>query len=99
MNDEYKIAAIVGITEAIKQYGIPSKFCPTVAIIIGAIIGYAESPNADGILKGIIWGAFTTGGYAVVKRSGRSVISTFTKKTDTSNSNTNNLEPDDFRGV
>ena len=94
MNDEYKIAAIVGITEAIKQYGIPSKFCPTVAIIIGAIIGYAESPNADGILKGIIWGAFTTGGYAVVKRAGVSVLSPLKKKT-----NTNNLEPDDFRGV
>ncbi len=95
MNDEYKIAAIVGITEAIKQYGIPSKFCPTVAIIIGAIIGYAESPNADGILKGIIWGAFTTGGYAVVKRAGGSVLSTLKKKT----TDTNNLEPDDFRGV
>ena len=97
MNDEYKIAAIVGITEAIKQYGIPSQFCPTVAIIVGAIIGYAESPNADGILKGIIWGAVTTGGYAVVKNSGRGVLTTFSKKTE--KSDTSNLEPDDYRGV
>lgn len=95
MNDEYKIAAIIGITEAIKQYGIPSKFCPTVAIIIGAIIGYAESPNADGILKGIIWGAFTTGAYAVVKKAGGSITSRLKKKTD----DYENLEPDDYRGI
>ena len=93
MDDSYKIAAIVGITEAIKQYGVPSQFCPTIAIIIGAIIGYAESPTSDGILKGIIWGAVTTGGYAVVKRTGKGILSPLKK------SDTNNLEPDDYRGV
>ncbi|MBN2087528.1 hypothetical protein JW758_04210 [Candidatus Peregrinibacteria bacterium] len=111
MTDEYKIALIIGVTEAIKQYGVPSQFCPTVAIIIGALIGFGESPNADGILKGMVYGTFATGGYAVVKRAGSGILST-TKKPDTTSSNTatpnlnnsnttntNNLEPDDYRGV
>ncbi|MBU0577189.1 hypothetical protein KJ742_04260 [Patescibacteria group bacterium] len=93
MTDTYKIAAIVGITEAIKQYGIPSKFCPTLAIIIGAIIGYAEKPDSQGILEGVILGATITGGYAVVKRGGQGLISPFQK------SETVDLEPDDYRGV
>ncbi|MBU0727230.1 hypothetical protein KKA95_00945 [Patescibacteria group bacterium] len=93
MNDEYKIAAIIGITEAIKQYGVPSKFSPSIAIIIGAIISYAEKPNAQGILEGIVLGATITGGYAVVKRGGSSITSSLKKQPAT------DLEPDDYRGV
>lgn len=93
MTDEYRIAAIVGITEAIKQYGIPSKFCPTIAIIVGAVLTYAEKPNAEGILEGVVLGATVTGGYAVIKRGGRSVASSLKKQPET------NLEPDDYRGV
>jgi len=89
-----KIIAIVGITEAIKQYGIPSQFCPTIAIIIGALLTYAEKPGSQGILEGIILGATVTGGYAVTKRVGRGVLSPFTKKP-----NYSNLEADDYRGV
>jgi len=94
METNGKIIAIVGITEAIKQYGIPSQFCPTIAIIIGALLGYAEKPNSQGILEGIILGATVTGGYAVTKRVGQGVISPFTKKP-----NYGNLEPDDYRGI
>ena len=94
METNEKIIAIVGITEAIKQYGVPSQFCPTIAIIIGAVFGYAEKPNAQGVLEGIVLGATVTGGYAVTKRVGQGVLSPFTKNPDYSN-----LEPDDYRGV
>lgn len=101
METNEKIIAIVGLTEAIKQYGIPSQFCATVAIIIGAIIGYIENPTSQGIFEGVVLGATVTGGYAITKKTGKSILSPFnTKKsfnpviTDYSR-----LEPDDDRGV
>lgn len=99
MNDTQKIAAIVGITEAIKQYGIPSQFCPTIAIIVGAFIGYSENPNAEGILYGVMLGATTTGGYAVAKRGGRGIMAPFMGKKATAKSSYADLEADDYRGV
>ena len=92
MDEAQKIAAIVGITEAIKQYGVPSKYCPTIAIAVGAMLSYVDKPNAQGILEGIVWGASITGGYAVIKRSGQGVLGTSKTPTDA-------LEPDDDRGV
>ena len=89
-----KIIAIIGITEAVKQYGIPSKYCPSIAIIVGALLGYAEYPDAQGILEGVVLGATVTGGYAVTKRAGKGVLAPFYKKEDYSK-----LEPDDYRGV
>lgn len=94
MEIEEKIIAIVGITEAIKQYGIPSSFCPSIAIIIGAIFGYTEKPTAAGILEGIVLGATVTGGYAITKGAGKGILSSFRKNPDYSK-----LEPDDYRGV
>lgn len=94
METHEKIIAIVGITEAIKQYGIPTAFCPTIAIIIGALLQYAEKPNSQGILEGLLLGATVTGSYAVTKRVGRGALTPFTKKPDYSM-----LEPDDYRGV
>jgi len=88
-----KIIAIVGITEAIKQYGVPSEFCPSIAIIVGALFGYAEKPDAQGILEGVVLGATVTGGYAVTKRAGKGVLTPFAKK------DYSNLEADDYRGV
>lgn len=95
MNDAQRIAAIVGITEAIKQFGIPSKFCPTIAIIVGALFSYAENPTSEGILKGIVWGATITGGYAVIKRSGQGLLSPF----KSSKNPFADLEPEDDRGI
>lgn len=94
METNEKVIAIVGITEAIKQYGVASEFCPTIAIIVGALLGYAEKPNSQGILEGIILGATVTGSYAVTKRVGKGALTPFTKKTDYSN-----LEAEDYRGV
>ena len=96
MDMNEKIIAIVGITEAIKQYGVPGEYCPSVAIIVGALFGYAEKPDSQGILEGAILGATCTGGYAVTKRVGKGAISPFTqdKKFDYSK-----LEADDDRGL
>lgn len=94
METRDKIIVIVGITEAIKQYDIPQVFCPTIAIIIGALLQYAEKPDAQGILEGVILGATVTGSYAVTKRIGRGALTPFQKKPDYSG-----LEPDDDRGV
>lgn len=99
MSNEYKIAAIIGITEAIKQYGISSKYCPTIAIIVGAALGYAEKPTSDGILEGIVLGATITGGYAVIKNSSKGVISSIKTPYSPKTPNISNLEPDDYRGV
>ena len=90
-----KIIAIVGITEAIKQYGIPSEFCPSIAILVGAVFGYAEKQDAQGILEGVVLGATVTGGYAVTKRTGQGILAPFKR----SNPNYSNAEPDDYRGV
>ena len=94
METNEKIIAIVGITEAIKQYGVPGEYCPSIAIIVGALLGYAEKPNSEGILEGVILGATVTGGYAVTKREGKGALSPFNKRPDYSTA-----EADDYRGV
>ena len=73
MNKTDKIAVIVGMTEAIKQFGVPSKFCPMLAILIGAILEYAQDPTTQALIQGAMLGATITGGYAVVKRAGNAV--------------------------
>lgn len=93
MNKPEAIAAIVAITQVFKYYGVPSKFCPIVAMGFGAAFGYADNPTAQGIIDGVILGAMTTGGYGVVKGSAQSVFR-IPKKTSISI-----LEPDDDRGV
>ncbi len=98
METSEKIIAIVGLTEAIKQYGIPSKFCPTLAILIGGLLGYAEQPDSKGILEGILLGATVTGGYAVTKRAGQSMVTPFSQK-DGNLRNPPEGEHDDYRGV
>jgi hypothetical protein len=95
MDMNQKIIAIVGITEAIKQYGVPSQFCPSIAIIVGALFGYAEKPDSQGILEGIILGATVTGSYAVTKRVGQGALTPFRKKTE--KPDYSKLEPDDDR--
>ncbi len=95
MDRTEKIAAILGITEAIKQYGIPSKFCPTLAIIVGALLEYAENPTSEGIIQGVVLGATVTGGYKVVKSSGTAVLNSDSKKKESALA----YEHEDYRGV
>lgn len=89
-----KIVAIVGITEAIKQYGVPTQFSPTIAIIVGALLEYSQNPTSQGILEGVVMGATVTGGYALTKGAGQGIMESFSKKPDYSG-----LEADDDRGV
>lgn len=92
MNKPETLAAIVAITQLFKQYGVPSRFCPIIALILGGIFGYSEKQNAQGIIDGVVMGALATGGYAVVKGSGQGILKS---KSPT----TSSLEHDDYRGV
>lgn len=94
MDRNEKVIAIAGITEAIKQYGVPAQFCPTIAIIIGGLIGFAEKNSSEGILEGVMLGAIVTGGYSLTKRVGSEIIKPLNKQPDYVR-----LEADDDRGV
>ena len=96
MERSEKVIAIIGLTEAIKQYGLPSPFAPTVAIIIGVIISYAEQPNAQGVLEGLLLGGTVTGGYAITKRAGQGLISPFTNTKKPNTQKATNPEPIDY---
>lgn len=89
-----KIAAIVAITQIIKYYGVPSKFLPVFAILLGAILEYSDVQTSQGILNGMVLGAMTTGSYGVVKGSAQSVLK-IPKKGGVAS--IDDLEPDDFR--
>lgn len=75
MNEAEMGAVIVGITELLKSFGLPSKFCSGAAIIIGGVIGVAEESRTGteidfyaGIMRGILVGATTTGLYAATDK-------------------------------
>lgn len=93
MNKPETIASIVAITQVFKYYGVPSNFCPIIAMGFGAAFGYADNPTAQGIIDGVVLGAMTTGGYGVVKGSAQSILK-IPEKTSVGT-----LEPDDDRGV
>ncbi len=90
-----KIAAIVAITQVIKYYGVPHKFLPVFAMILGAIFEYSDNPDARGILDGIVLGAMTTGSYGLLKGAATTALK-IPKKDSVS---TIALEPDDDRCV
>ncbi|QQR83734.1 hypothetical protein IPJ72_00775 [Candidatus Peregrinibacteria bacterium] len=69
-----KIIAIVAITQLVKQYGFPKKSCPLVALLVGALLEYAEEQSTAAIVRGIVMGAIATGSYAVVKDSATVVM-------------------------
>lgn len=93
MDKAEKIAAIAAITQVFKYYGAPSKWCPAIAIVLGAILEYGERPNANGILDGIILGAIVTGSYGMVKGAAQTTLSRFVSN------DLSAMEADDDRGV
>ena len=93
MNKAEKIAAIAAITQLFKYYGAPSKWCPMIAIALGAIMEYSDNPTSKGILDGVITGAMVTGAYGMLKGAGEAAL-----KIPTSNT-LSALEPEDDRGV
>ncbi len=74
MNEAEISAVVLGVTELIKKYGLPSKFSPLVALILSVGISIMEMLNAGGtdyystIMRGILIGIATTGSYAAVDR-------------------------------
>ena len=60
------VAIVVGLTEVIKKTGMPTKYLPFVALVIGVLLGYGTD-GTDGILNGIIMGLVASGSYDVGK--------------------------------
>jgi len=58
------VALTIGITEAIKRLGIPSKWSPIVAIVIGIIMALISSEfrvSSEVILGGMVMGLSSSG--------------------------------------
>lgn len=91
-----KITAIVATTQLFKFYGAPSKSLPIISIALGIILEYAENPTAQGVLRGVVIGAMTTGGYGVIKNA---AIYTMEPKSRKITQNIFELEHDEDRGV
>ena len=68
------IAAVMGITEALKRAGLPSQYAPFAALAlgVGANVLFGEGELTGKILEGIILGLSASGLYsgtkAVVKK-------------------------------
>ncbi len=71
MNDVELMGAVVGITEVVKNLGLPSKFCAPFAILLGvglavvAEIIYGGGNYFRALVRGIIFGTTATGIYSV----------------------------------
>ncbi|MCF7846782.1 MAG: holin [Candidatus Gracilibacteria bacterium] len=67
-------ALVVGITEIVKKFGLPSRWCPVFAVVLGLILScgdtwyHGEANWYHAILRGILVGVATTGTYAAVDR-------------------------------
>jgi len=67
---------VIALTELIKSWGVPSKFCSSIAVVFGILASLAQSlmnGNYDGIeiynaiLQGVIIGVVSTGVYRALK--------------------------------
>ena len=64
-------SAVVGLTQAFKIAGIPSKYCPTLAVIIGMIMQLALAGlPAENAITGIVIGLSAVGLYESGTRIG-----------------------------
>lgn len=64
-------SAVVGLTQAFKIAGIPSKYCPTLAVIIGMIMQLALAGlSAENAITGIVIGLSAVGLYESGTRIG-----------------------------
>lgn len=103
MDKAERIAAIAAITQIFKYYGAPSKWCPMIAIALGALMEYADNPTAKGVLDGIVVGAMVTGSYGVIK----SAATSFTNNGGSAQAavakpsiqNFSSMEAEDDRGI
>ncbi|WP_215507592.1 phage holin family protein [Peptoniphilus sp. EMRHCC_23] len=67
-------SAVVGLTQAFKIAGIPSKYCPTLAVIIGMIMQLALAGlSAENAITGIVIGLSAVGLYESGTRMGERI--------------------------
>ena len=58
------IPIVIGLTEVIKKFGVPSRFLPLVAIAFGILFAIVLlGPTPEGILQGIMIGLAGSGLY------------------------------------
>lgn len=64
-------AIVVGLVEALKKVGLPTKWCPLVSIILGVLAGafYSGTAIKEGILMGFAIGLSACGLYSGVKNT------------------------------
>ncbi len=61
------VPVIVGGIEVLKHMGLPKRFCPLAAVLVGTLIGAVYLSEGDlkkGILKGIYMGLTAVGMYS-----------------------------------
>lgn len=64
-------SAVVGLTQAFKIAGVPNKYCPTLAVIIGMIMQLALAGlSAENAITGIVIGLSAVGLYESGTRIG-----------------------------
>lgn len=64
-------SAVVGLTQAFKIAGVPNKYCPTLAVIIGMIMQLALAGlSAENAITGIVIGLSAVGMYESGSRLG-----------------------------
>lgn len=65
IDDAALVAVITGLVELIKGVGFPKRFSPLLALLFGLAAGYFYvSPDAQGILQGIVMGLASVGLYS-----------------------------------
>ena len=70
------VALIIGLVKVAREMGMPSKFAPALAVLLGVIFGvtaamYASSEVYVGIIGGIAAGLGASGLYDLGKISGK----------------------------
>ena len=65
------VPVIVGLVEIVKRLGMPSRFCPVLAVVLGIGLSFAglhPSP-LETILEGVVAGLSASGLYDVGKKT------------------------------
>lgn len=70
------IAIVLGLTELIKQLGVPSRFCQLASLAIGIVIAFlVDGITTTSILSGIVYGLSASGLYSGGKTTIKELIS------------------------
>ena len=65
------IAVVLGLVEVVKRIGLPSRFCPLLAVVIGVLASFISPSGSIGltIMVGVIYGLSASGFYSGVKNT------------------------------